>query len=81
MPAADRLAHVGSLHHPVGDDDRARPQAVDALDALVEEHALETAVRVGVDSAEGPPEIVDRADVVVDGVDGFAQVLAILADA
>ena len=64
-----------------GGDDVTDLDAFDALDALVEEDVLETAVRVGVDSEEGPPEIVDRADLVVDGIDGFARVLAVLADA
>jgi hypothetical protein len=35
---------------------------------------------VGVRSEEGPLAIVERADVVVDGVEGFAEVLAVLAD-
>jgi hypothetical protein len=30
-------------------------------------------------SDEGPPQIVERADLVVDGVRGFADVLAALA--
>jgi hypothetical protein len=37
-------------------------------------------VRVGVSSEEGPEAIVERADLVVDGVDGFAELLAVLAD-
>ena len=36
-------------------------------------------MRVGVRSDEGPAAIVERADVVVDGVDGFTSVLAALA--
>jgi hypothetical protein len=40
---------------------------------------LASAVRVGVRSEEGPAAIVERADVVVDGVDGFVRVLAALA--
>ncbi|MBA3261919.1 MAG: trehalose-phosphatase [Thermoleophilaceae bacterium] len=62
-----------------GGDDTTDLDAFDALTALVEEGALDAAVRVGVRSDEGPPEIVERADVVVDGVEGFAQVLAVLA--
>ena len=45
---------------------------LDAFDALGE---LENAVRVGVRSDEGPPEIVERADLVVDGVEGVREVL------
>lgn len=73
------------LAHPraalFGGDDVTDLDAFDALGALVEERVLEAAVRVGVLSDEGPPAIAERADVVVDGVPGFAQVLAILADA
>jgi trehalose 6-phosphate phosphatase len=46
---------------------------LDAFDALSE---VEAAVRVGVRSDEGPPEIVEQADLVVDGVDGMREVLA-----
>jgi trehalose 6-phosphate phosphatase len=63
-----------------GGDDTTDLDAFDALDALVDEGALDSAVRVGVRSEEGPPAIVERADVVVDGVRGFAEVLAVLAD-
>jgi trehalose 6-phosphate phosphatase len=63
-----------------GGDDTTDLDAFDALTALAAEGALDAALRVGVESDEGPPAIVERADVVVDGVDGFAQVLAILAD-
>jgi trehalose 6-phosphate phosphatase len=48
---------------------------VDAFEALAE---VEHPVRVGVRSDEGPPEIVERADLVVDGVEGVKQVLAAL---
>ncbi len=40
---------------------------------------LDAVVLVGVRSEEGPPEIVERADLVVDGVAGFGQVLEGLA--
>jgi trehalose 6-phosphate phosphatase len=62
-----------------GGDDTTDLDAFDALDGLVEEGALESAVRVGVHSEEGPAAIVERADLVVDGVDGFADVLGALA--
>jgi trehalose 6-phosphate phosphatase len=42
------------------------------LDAF---RALGDGVRVGVRSAEGPPEIVERADLVVEGTDGLLLVL------
>ena len=63
-----------------GGDDATDLDAFDALTALVDEGALDVAVRVGVRSDEGPAAIVERADVVVDGVQGFAAVLAALAD-
>jgi trehalose 6-phosphate phosphatase len=62
-------------------DDVTDLDAFDALRGLVDDGALEAAVRVGVRSDEGPPAIVERADLVVDGVRGFAQVLALLAKA
>jgi trehalose 6-phosphate phosphatase len=64
-----------------GGDDTTDLDAFDALGALAEEGRLDTVVRVGVRSEEGPPAIVERADLVVDGVGGFARVLATLAEA
>jgi trehalose 6-phosphate phosphatase len=46
---------------------------LDAFEALGE---VETPVRVGVRSEEGPAEIVERADVVVDGIEGMQRLLA-----
>ncbi len=62
-----------------GGDDTTDLDAFDALTALAGESVLESALRVGVSSEEGPPAIIERADLVVDGVDGFAEVLAVLA--
>ena len=64
-----------------GGDDATDLEAFDALDALVEDRTLETAIRVGVASDEGPAEIVDRADLVVQGTAGFLEVLVALAEA
>jgi trehalose 6-phosphate phosphatase len=64
-----------------GGDDATDLDAFDALEGLVESGELDLALRVGVRSDEGPAKIVDRADLVVDGVDGFTRVLAVLADA
>jgi trehalose 6-phosphate phosphatase len=47
-----------------------------ALRELVQEGALEGAVTVGARSEEGPPEIAEQADLVVDGIEGMQQVLA-----
>ena len=65
-----------------GGDDATDLDAFDALDgARRRGRASTSAVRVGVRSDEGPAAIVERADLVVDGVQGFAAVLAALADA
>jgi trehalose 6-phosphate phosphatase len=61
-----------------GGDDVTDLDAFDALDALVQSGNLDIAVKVGVRSEEGPKAIIDRADLVVDGVDGFTEVLAAL---
>jgi trehalose-6-phosphatase len=49
--------------------------AFDALDALVADGRLGSAVRVGGRSAEGPWDIVIRADLLAGGVGGFARVV------
>ncbi len=61
-----------------GGDDVTDLDAFSALEALVTSGDLEAKVCVGVRSSEGPQAIVDRADVVVDGVEGFTDVLAAL---
>jgi trehalose 6-phosphate phosphatase len=58
-------------------DDTTDLDAFAALDRL----DLDASVRVGIASDEGPPEIVERADVVVDGPEGFVAVLEVLASA
>ena len=62
-------------------DDVTDLDAFAALDELVADGRLSRAVRVGLRSDEGPPEIVERADLVVDGVAGFRAVLQALAEA
>ena len=62
-----------------GGDDTTDLDAFEALAAMTAAGELEAAVCVGVRSDEGPPGIVERADLVVEGVGGFAQVLAVLA--
>jgi trehalose 6-phosphate phosphatase len=47
-----------------------------ALIELADEGKLDHAVRVGVRSDEGPREILEQADLVVEGIEGFQQVLA-----
>jgi trehalose 6-phosphate phosphatase len=62
-----------------GGDDVTDLDAFDALAELAGAGELDAAVCVGVRSDEGPREIVERADLVVDGVPGFARVLSALA--
>lgn len=64
-----------------GGDDVTDLDGFDALDSLQARGRLEAAVRVGVASTEGPEDIVRRADVVVDGTEGFLGVLIALAAA
>jgi trehalose 6-phosphate phosphatase len=77
----DLVTRSGARAALYGGDDATDLDAFSELDALGDEHVLDAAVRVGVRSEEGPRAIVERADVVVDGVDGFARVLAALAEA
>jgi trehalose 6-phosphate phosphatase len=63
-----------------GGDDTTDLDAFDALRELQDDGTLDASVLVGVRSDEGPSAIVERADLVVDGVEGFTRVLAALAD-
>lgn len=54
-------------------DDRGDLTAFDALDRMAGAGA--TVLRVGVDSAEAPAELLERADVVVDGPEGALRLL------
>jgi trehalose 6-phosphate phosphatase len=62
-----------------GGDDATDLDVFDVLGEMKADGALETVVCVGVRSDEGPPAIVERADLVVDGTAGFVQVLEVLA--
>lgn len=59
-------------------DDRGDLSAFDALDRLVADSRLAAAVRVAVRSEEAPPELLARADLVVDGPAGLASLLGTL---
>jgi trehalose 6-phosphate phosphatase len=59
-------------------DDTTDLDAFRELIKLRDEGVLEDILRVGVESDEGPPEIVSEADIVVDGVDGVSDVLRAL---
>jgi trehalose 6-phosphate phosphatase len=61
-------------------DDATDLDAFAAFDDLLAAGTLDSAIRVGVSSTEGPAAIVERADVVVDGVAGTVAVLAALAE-
>jgi trehalose 6-phosphate phosphatase len=60
-------------------DDTTDLDAFRELEELREEGKLQEILRIGVASDEGPPEIETEADIVVDGVDGVAEVLGALA--
>lgn len=53
-------------------DDRGDLPAFDALDRLADEEGM-TVVKVGVRSDESPPELLERADVEVDGPEGVVE--------
>jgi trehalose 6-phosphate phosphatase len=59
-------------------DDLTDLDAFGALAEMVRSGQLVDAVTVGVGSDEGPPEIAEEADLVVDGVAGMQEVLAAL---
>jgi trehalose 6-phosphate phosphatase len=60
-------------------DDATDLDAFHALAALAESGRLQTAVRVGVRSDEGPSAIASEADIVVEGTSGVQELLALLA--
>jgi trehalose 6-phosphate phosphatase len=60
-------------------DDATDLDAWGALDRHLEDGRLDERVRVGVASDEGPAQIRDRADLVVEGIPGFAEALEVLA--
>lgn len=59
-------------------DDSGDLAAFDALDRLAENEGMAT-VKVGVRSEEAPPELLERADLVVEGPPGVVKVLRLLA--
>jgi trehalose 6-phosphate phosphatase len=62
-----------------GGDDRTDVDAFIALRTLVEDGELESSTCIAVSSDEAPPEVTAAADLVVDGPDGFLEVLRRLA--
>ena len=59
-------------------DDATDLDAFRMLTQLLDEGRLSCAIRVGVRSDEGPEQIVDEADLVVDGPDGVVALLSLL---
>lgn len=59
-------------------DDRTDIDAFRALGELAESGAIAGAVRVGVSSEEGPSEIAEETDFVVDGTEGVRRLLEML---
>jgi trehalose 6-phosphate phosphatase len=62
-------------------DDITDLDAFHALRTLHEQGEIPHVVCVGVRSDDGPAEIVDEADIVVEGTDGMQELLAVLTDA
>jgi trehalose 6-phosphate phosphatase len=60
-------------------DDATDLDAFHALVQLADEGSISRAIRVGVRSDEGPSEITEEADLVVDGPPGVTELLAALA--
>jgi trehalose 6-phosphate phosphatase len=75
--AVERLVAGCRVAAFAGDDAGDLP-AFDALDRLVATGRLDRAVRIGVRSTEAPAEVVDRADLVVDGPDDLLAFLRAL---
>jgi trehalose 6-phosphate phosphatase len=74
-----RLLHDADLAAAlyVGDD-RTDIDAFHGLDELVAKGRIRQAIKVGVRSDEGPPELEREADWMVDGTDGVRQLLQAL---
>ena len=80
-PVRELVERSGARAALYAGDDVTDLDAFEALGELERDGKLERVVRVGVRSEEGPAEIPERADLVVDGVEGLAEALAALADA
>jgi trehalose 6-phosphate phosphatase len=76
------LAHsaAGLTHVIFVGDDRGDLEAFDALDRMAADDGV-TSVRVAVRSAESPGELLERADLVIDGPPGVLHLLRELAEA
>jgi len=77
---AELLQERGVANALYGGDDRTDVDAFRRLRDLRAAGELEAAVCVGIGSDEGPPELADEADVLVDGPAGFVEVLRLLQE-
>jgi trehalose 6-phosphate phosphatase len=78
--AVTRLVREHGLAHALfGGDDDTDIDAFNALRWMKRSGRLETSVCVGVDSDEAPPDLAERTDLVVDGTQGFLEILEALA--
>ena len=78
-PVRELVERCGAQAALYAGDDVTDLDAFEALQALADEGGLDV-LRVGIRSEEGPEEIAERADLVVEGVDGFTEVLTALAE-
>lgn len=76
---AGLLEEQGIAHAFYGGDDTTDIDVFRALRRLRDEGSLESATCVAVHSSEGPEDLFDNADAVVDGLNGFLGVLRLLA--
>jgi trehalose 6-phosphate phosphatase len=75
---AAALEGRGLAYALFGGDDNTDVDAFRRLEGLAAEGVLEDAVCLGVASAETPAAVIEEADVVVEGTDGFLRVLEAL---
>jgi trehalose 6-phosphate phosphatase len=75
---AELLAERGIANALYGGDDRTDVDAFRILRAMTATGDLRAAVCIGIASAEGPPEVSEEADAVVDGPEGFVAALRLL---
>ena len=76
---ASVVRHASATAALFAGDDRGDLSVFDVLDTLAADGSVECTARVGVRSDEAPPEILERADVVVEGPAGVAEMLSSLA--
>lgn len=77
---AELLEERGIAHALYGGDDRTDVDAFRKLRDMTTTGDLRTAVCVGIASPEGPPEVTEEADAVVDGPAGFVDALRVLVE-